>query len=193
MNLLSNLMPDEVAGELTDIEVKRLTRLGYKALLLDLDNTLTLWRSRQVSEPVRQWARKASEAGLQLCLVSNAQNPDRVEAVARELGCEFIARAKKPMRRGFSRACMRLGVEPGEAVAVGDQLLTDVWGGNRAGLHTVLLRPIDRKREFVGTKFDRLVERLVLRLELKLGLVSQDDWFTLWPEERPSKEGAGND
>lgn len=185
MNLLANLTPDEVAGTLVEIDIQRLARLGYKALLLDLDNTLTLWRSLELSEPVREWAHSAIEQGFTICLVSNAQNPDRVEAVARELGCEFIARAKKPMRRGFRRACAKIDVVPEIAVAIGDQLLTDVWGGNRAGLHTVLLRPINRNREFVGTKFDRLIERCVLKIERRLGLLSEDDWWTLWPEEKP--------
>ncbi len=58
MNLLANLTPDEVAGTLVEIDIQRLARLGYKALLLDLDNTLTLWRSLELSEPVREWAHK---------------------------------------------------------------------------------------------------------------------------------------
>jgi len=45
---------------------------------------------------------------------------------------------------------------------VGDQLFTDVLGGNRTGMYTILVTPIS-KHEFFGTKIIRRLERLFLQ------------------------------
>ena len=82
--------------------------------------------------------------------------------VAESLGIPFISRAQKPRRGGFHRAVFFLGVKPEETAVIGDQIFTDVLGGNRAGLYTILVVPIAR-REFVGTKFSRAMEYFVLR------------------------------
>lgn len=153
--------PDIVVASVQEIDPEALRARGIRALLLDLDNTLVMWRSCDLRAEVSAWVERARGAGLRLCIVSNSSSARRVEPVAQQLGIPYTARAAKPSRRAFRRAAALLGVEPSQAAVVGDQLFTDVLGGNRAGMLTVLVNPINRNREFISTRIMRLVERLV--------------------------------
>ena len=140
-----------------------LKRNGFDALLLDLDNTLLPWSSSQVPETSRKWIEQAKRLGMKICILSNTHNPARLRAIADQLGVESIHRALKPFRAGFTKAVRILDADPRAAVVIGDQLLTDIVGGNRAGMRTILVEPVD-SREFMGTKISRLVERLIFAL-----------------------------
>lgn len=155
--------PDLQADSVADIDLADLWARGIRALLLDLDNTLVQWRSREVQSEVGSWIRQAQEAGFRLCIVSNAGSARRVEPVARELGVPFAVRAGKPSRRAFRHAAALLQVSPKQTAVIGDQVFTDILGGNRAGMLTVLVSPINRRREFISTKMMRLLERAVWR------------------------------
>ncbi len=161
--ILEVLRPDEHVGCVAEVDVAILKQDGFDTLLLDLDNTLLPWSSSQLPEPSRKWIEGAKRLGMKICIVSNTHNPARLRAIADQLGIESIHRALKPFRTGFAKALRILGSVPGAAVVIGDQLLTDIAGGNRAGMRTILVEPMD-SREFVGTKISRLVERLVFAL-----------------------------
>ena len=167
--------PDQCAGCVAEVDLAALKRDGFDTLLIDLDNTLLPWSSSEVPEPSGRWIEDARRLGMKMCIVSNTHNPARLRAIAGELGIESIYGALKPFRRGFARALRVLDADPGATVVIGDQLLTDIVGGNRAGMRTILVEPID-SREFVGTRISRLVERLVfalLRGSRKMGTISR--------------------
>ena len=161
--LLEVFRPDQYVGSLAEVDLDALEQDGFDTLLLDLDNTLLPWSSSQAPEPSRKWIEDAKRLGMKICIVSNTHNPARLRAIAGELGIESIHRALKPFRRGFAKALRVLDADPQATVVIGDQLLTDIVGGNRAGMRTILVEPMD-SREFVGTRVSRLVERLVFAL-----------------------------
>ena len=96
--------PDIVVASVQEIDPEALRARGIRALLLDLDNTLVMWRSFDLRAEVSAWVERARRAGLQLCIVSNTSSTRRVEPVARQLGIPYTARAAKPSRRAFRRA-----------------------------------------------------------------------------------------
>jgi len=104
-----------------------------------------------------------------MCFVSN--NTDlRVKEIADRVNIPFIARAKKPRRRSFRKAMALMDTKPEHTAVVGDQIFTDILGGNRLGLFTVLVSPISRK-EFIGTRLVRILEKIILeRNKKKYGL-----------------------
>lgn len=144
------------------IDPQVLRRKGIRGILIDLDNTLVPWRSTEVVEDVRQWLSKVKECGLQVCIVSNAASSCRVARMSDWLGLPNIPRSFKPRRRGFRRGLQLMGLRPHEVAVIGDQIFTDVLGGNRLGAFTILVQPLSH-RDFISTKFVRLIERLVLR------------------------------
>lgn len=161
--LMELLRPDQFAASLVDIDAEDLKNKGFKSILVDLDNTLLPWNDSVVPKSVVEWIERAKSTGLRLCIVSNTHNPKRLAEVADFLGIPSIHRALKPRRRGFEKAARMLGCDPEQAVVIGDQVVTDILGGNLAGMYTILVKPM-HKREFVGTKLSRLVERMILHL-----------------------------
>jgi len=99
---------------------------------------------------------------------------DRVQKFAEAFGVPAISKAIKPRRGAFRIACDSLGVTPGETAVVGDQVFTDVLGGNRLGVYTILVVPVSEK-EFFGTKIMRMMERFVLRKLKMRGLTDSPD------------------
>lgn len=163
MNLFTSCRPDLAADSVTEIDLAALRERGIRGLLLDLDNTLVRWNAREVPKEVLNWVRQAHAAGFRLCILSNAGRAGRVEAVARQLQVPFVVRAGKPRRRAFFQAAASLQVPPERMAVIGDQVFTDIVGGNRAGMFTILVRPMDRRHEFITTRVMRLFERLLHR------------------------------
>ncbi|HHW98616.1 MAG TPA: YqeG family HAD IIIA-type phosphatase [Firmicutes bacterium] len=164
--MLELLRPNLYVESFHHIDFNYLKEQGIKAICSDLDNTLVAWESEQANPELLAWLKKARDAGFELYLISNAV-PKRFEHFTHLLGVKGISKAGKPRKRAFLQALRELG-RPAEQVAlVGDQIFTDVLGGNRVGLFTILVVPLS-KREFIGTRFMRRIERIVMRwLSLK--------------------------
>lgn len=158
MNLLR---PNRIYRSVLEIPLEDLLRAGIRGMIIDLDNTLTEWRNPVLSQETVAWLERAKNLGFRVCFVSN-NSTRRVQEVAQRLGFPFVARAQKPRRRSFRHALEIMGTRAEETAVIGDQIFTDVLGGNRAGLYTILVAPISR-REFFGTRLMRLLERLILK------------------------------
>lgn len=152
--------PDETVESVTDVTPECLRSRGVRALLLDLDNTITPWKSYDVSEPIRDWLLRLKAAGIGLCFVSNTRRLRRLRRLSEELDVPYVLGPMKPRRTILKKALHLLGVSRSEAAIVGDQMFTDIWGGNRLGIYTIWVRPL-HPREFIGTKVSRLAERWV--------------------------------
>lgn len=154
------LRPRMYVGSIYDLDLAALARSGLRGLILDLDNTLVGWNRPDVSHELGQWVERARAHELKLCIVSN-NLAERVERFAEKLGVMHIAQAGKPHRRAFRLAMGKMGTEIATTAVVGDQLFTDILGGNRLRLYTILVRPVD-DREFWFTRLVRRMERLVM-------------------------------
>jgi HAD superfamily phosphatase (TIGR01668 family) len=138
-----------------------------------LDNTLVAWDDPLPNQRLIAWLKGAQAKGFSVYIVSN-NSRDRVQKFARAFGVPAISKAIKPRRGAFRTACEAMGVEPKEAAIVGDQVFTDVLGGNRLGAYTILVVPVS-DREFFGTKIMRMLERLVLRRLKAWGVTDSPD------------------
>ena len=144
-----------------DIDLSALRARGIRGVILDLDNTIVPWGAREVSPRLPVWIAAVQDAGMRLCIVSNNMG-SRVMSIAKQLGLPIVVGALKPRRRALRRALIVMGTAPEATALVGDQLFTDILGGNRLGLHTILVRPQSRT-EFALTRLVRLTERFLLR------------------------------
>jgi len=159
--MLKLFYPRIYVKSILDIPLDKLKELKIKAFILDLDNTVTEWNSNHVRNEIAEWFAMIKREGFKACILSNNYE-QRVQAIAENLGIPFIHRAQKPRRKSFYRAISLLGVTPQETAVIGDQIFTDILGGNRAGLFTILVAPLNRK-EFLGTKISRSFEYFLLR------------------------------
>lgn len=136
------LVPAFYFDSIYAIDPARLRARGIRLLLADLDNTLVPYGVQLPTQPVRDWQAAMAAAGVTLFLLSNSRKPDRAQRFAEALGIPYEGHAGKPKSGGFRRAMDRMGVTPAETAIVGDQIFTDIWGGNNAGVLPLLVHPI---------------------------------------------------
>ncbi len=161
--LLSFLCPDWHVNKVTDVPLTELWQSGIRVIFVDLDNTLTAWGSREISEPVRNWVQEAKAKGFQVVIVSNAGFRKRVAQVADALGIIGIATASKPRRFVFRRYLEWKGLTVQQAVMIGDQIFTDILAAKRAGMKAILVDPLT-ERKFITGRIQRPLELLTLKL-----------------------------
>ena len=171
--LLKKLVPDLHVSSIYHIDLQALKNRGIKGIITDLDNTLIEWDRPNATPKLMEWLNRLKQEGFKVIVVSN-NNQIRVSTFAEPLGIPYIHRAKKPKRTPFKEALKKLGLSPNETVVVGDQLLTDVFGGNRLGLYTILVVPVAQTDGFF-TKFNRFLERMALSWLRKKGLITWED------------------
>lgn len=154
------LTPDWMVPSIYQVDLDALRSRGVRGLIVDLDNTLAPRDQALPDESLLHWIDRAKQRGFRLCILSNNLET-RVQSFARACGIPAVHAATKPRRRAFARALAVVGLRPSEVAVIGDQLFTDVLGGNRLGMMTVLVVPLGGP-EFVGTRLVRLLERWVL-------------------------------
>jgi HAD superfamily phosphatase (TIGR01668 family) len=118
---------------------------------------------------MRDWVQEIKDAGIKVCILSNALE-HRVRAVGESLGVPWVSRAVKPRKSPFRQALKILGTAPRETAVIGDQIFTDIWGGNRMGLYTIWTTPLSTK-ELFSTKAVRRLERLVVKKFREKGIL----------------------
>lgn len=164
------LRPDDFARSVFDIDLDRLKDRGIKGMILDLDNTLLGWEQDEVSEEAFDWLTAVQKRGFAVCIASNGLAP-RVQQIADRLALPAIPKAIKPRKKPFRQALKILNLKPSQVAVVGDQVFTDVLGGNRMRLYTILINPVSRK-ELRTTRMVRRVERRVIARLHRKGLLS---------------------
>jgi len=158
--LLAKLFPDLYVETILDVPLDELMARGIRAFIIDLDNTTTHWNSNDLSTEVQEWFARLKELEMKACFLSNNRE-QRVMAVAASLDLPYVFRAQKPRRGGYRQAMEVMGSDLLSTAVIGDQIYTDILGGNRTGLYTILVKPI-HTREFMGTKISRMFEGPVL-------------------------------
>lgn len=162
--------PDDCVSRVTELTPDYLHKRKIRGLILDLDNTICHWQSEVIPEDVGHWLDGLRKAGFKLCIASNTHNRKRLHRMAAALDLRYVQGVPKPRRSCFRKAVSHLGIPHDQVAIVGDQLFTDVLGGKRSGIHTIMVTPM-HPREFIGTKVTRLFERALLRWLRKRGLV----------------------
>ena len=157
--MLKRFYPREEQKSAYEIPYETLFRQGYRGVIFDIDNTLVPHNAPADDRAKALFAR-LSRLGFQSCLLSNNKEP-RVKAFAEAVNTNYIYKAGKPGIRGYKAAMERMGTDREHTVFVGDQLFTDIWGANRAGISTVLVEPLHPKEE-IQIVLKRYLERIVL-------------------------------
>jgi uncharacterized protein len=146
-----------------DVTVHHLKEMGIRAVILDLDNTLVEWHQEEIAEHIMVWLKELQREKMELCILSNSVLSRRSERIANRLGCHFVRQAKKPGKKGFQKCMELMKTTPRETAIVGDQMFTDILGGNRVGIYTIMVTPL-QKHEFAYTRYiSRPPERALMR------------------------------
>lgn len=157
--MFQRFYPKEDYQSTYDIDFKKYYEQGFRGILFDVDNTLV-----EHDEPATPRAialfEKLREIGFETCLISN--NKDyRVQPFADAVGSQFVYKAGKPSKKGYEEGMLRMNTQSDTTLFVGDQVFTDVWGANRAGIYSILVKQI-AKHEEIQIVFKRKLEKIAL-------------------------------
>ena len=133
--------PNVKLDKVTDISLSVLQKYNINALILDVDNTLSTHHGQVLTEGLEDWLDLMRENGIKMTVLSNSKSK-RLEPFAKKINLDYISLGMKPLPFGYWRAIKRLGSKRRNTAIVGDQIFTDVVGGNLAGVKTILLTPI---------------------------------------------------
>ncbi len=153
------LYPKEHFKRVEQITISFLQKNKIKALILDVDNTLIDYQQR-LEESVINWAKELKKQKIKLYILSNTNDKQKVEKVARQLEIPYQNLGKKPLKSGFRKVQKDLQEKPENIAVVGDQIFTDILGGNRCHMYTILVDPINPK-DFWYTAWKRPIENKI--------------------------------
>ena len=162
--MFDKFFPDRYVASTYVIDFEGLYKEGVRGLIFDIDNTLVP-HGAPADERARALFKRLKSIGFRCCLISNNQKP-RVEPFARAVEGNFIENAHKPAVKNYRKACRVIGTDPDRTIFVGDQLFTDIYGAKRAGIRTILVKPIHPKEE-IQIVLKRYLEKIVLHFYQK--------------------------
>lgn len=148
-----SLVPKQLCRSIYTLDLDRLAQRGVRLLLADLDNTLARYSERQPSERLRAWVAEAKAHGITPFVLSNSRKATRADEFCHALDIPYLKHAGKPKRGGFEQALKLNGVTEAQTAIVGDQIFTDILGGNRAGVHTILVQPLAIDNAFRALRY----------------------------------------
>lgn len=172
---MKNYIPKMYKKTVFDIDYKKLKENGIKCIIFDLDNTLMTIDEEIPSKEVSHLIKKLKKI-FRIYVISNNKSKKRVKLVAEALDVDYTNLALKPTSIGFRRILRKTHLKYEECANVGDQLVTDVVGGNRLGIYTILVDPIIEK-ELKATKINRYIEKRKLKKLSEKNLFNRGEYY----------------
>ena len=160
--MFKGMKADAYYHDIMEIDLAGLKAAGIKAVILDIDNTLEHYATPTPGKHTADFLQKLEEAEIKASVLSNAR-PERAEKFCSGLIDCWIGYAGKPGKKGYRKLAEKLGLEPREIACIGDQLYTDILGGNSFGCYTIFVEPMDVSDEPPFVRFKRLIEKPFLR------------------------------
>lgn len=154
------LYPKIYIKKVEDITIQMLIKNKIKLIILDVDNTLIDY-SKKLSESIIQWAKEMKGQGIKLYILSNTNDKEKVKNIANKLDIPYKSFAMKPFKIGFKKIQKETKINNENIAVVGDQIFTDIIGGNRSKMFTILVEPRDKEKDYWYTAWKRPIERKI--------------------------------
>ena len=155
------LIPDMYQKSIYSINYEKLYNCGIRCLLFDLDNTCVPYVEKVPSKKLIDLFDYLKDMGFKVILFSNATKK-RLEVFKNTLVVDCSYSSRKPSKRKFLKVLKMYNFDLSEVAIIGDQLFTDIYGGNKVGIVTCLVDPLT-KEDFILTKIFRAMEQLQFR------------------------------
>ena len=153
--MFQNFYPNKLIRSVYELNWEELSRT-YGGVIFDIDNTLVPHGAAADEAAIQLFAR-IHNLGMKTMLVSN-NGEARVKPFAQQVQTGYIYKAGKPKVEGYNKAMVKMGTDPKHTLFIGDQIFTDVWGANRAGIYTMLTQPVDKSTDEIQIVIKRWFE-----------------------------------
>ena len=167
-------IPDIYQKSIYDINYKKLKNSGIKCILFDLDNTIAPYTSKEPSKQVKDLFAKL-QGDFKVIIMSNS-GKNRLRPFKQILNVDVAYSSRKPFKQKYKKILEIYNFKPEEVAAVGDQLMTDVFGANRMGLTSIFINSIGPV-EPITTKFNRIWERKLIKKFNKKGFLIKGEYY----------------
>lgn len=168
-------IPDMYQKSIYTIDYDKLIDRGIKCILFDLDNTLVPTTMNKPNKKIKDLFSELQAKGFKIMIFSNSPK-HRVKAFCDELNIEGISGARKPFKKKFEQLMYSNDLNQSEVVIVGDQMLTDIYGGNKVGITTIFVNPVGVK-DFFLTKINRVIESIIIKKLGEKGLFYKGKYY----------------
>lgn len=158
---MKNLFPKDYISSVYDIDFKKLSEDGYRAVLFDVDNTL-VEHGAPADERAKELFSEFNRLGYKTLVLSNNKEPRVKSFVEAVHATGYIYKAGKPNPANYIKAMQQLGTDRSNTIFIGDQIFTDIWGANRAGIRSIMVRPVHKWKEEPQIVLKRFLEAIVL-------------------------------
>lgn len=142
---MGKLYPKEYVDSTYVVDFEKFYESGYRGLIYDIDNTMVKHGAPANDQAIALFKR-LREIGFTTCALSNNKEP-RVKMFCDAVDSKYLYRGGKPNPAGYEKAMEIMGTNKENTLFIGDQIFTDVWGANKAGIYSILVKPIDPKEE----------------------------------------------
>ena len=158
------LFPTYLSSGAYDIDYDKLYDMGYRGIIFDIDYTLVPYNA-MADERAEALFKKLKKKGFKCAFLSNNHEP-RVSGFNKNIGIDYLVDAHKPLKKGFTKIVDILGTGKERTVAVGDQIFTDVWGANNAGIDNICVGRVVPAGE-LQLKLKAIAEKLIFYIYRK--------------------------
>jgi HAD superfamily phosphatase (TIGR01668 family) len=172
---MEKYIPDMYQKSIYTIDYNKLKANGIKCILIDLDNTLVPTSLDYPTKNNIELINELKEMGFKIILFSNSPKK-RVKPFKDELQVDASASSMKPLKRKFLKVLNEYKYEQNEVAIIGDQILTDILGGNKVGITTILVNPVSSK-DLLFTSLNRYLENRIINKLSKNNLFTKGKYY----------------
>lgn len=158
---MKKLIPTMYCANIYNIDYQKLKDKHIKCLLFDLDNTCVPYPQKTPTEELKKLFKDLIKMDFKVIIFSNT-TPNRLDKF-KDLGVEVFGLSRKPSTKNFYKILTKYFYQKKEVCIIGDQLFTDILGGNKVGIYTLLVDPLGPK-DFIATKLSRLLEKIIFKI-----------------------------
>lgn len=171
MNLF---VPNSYYKNVYEVNYDLLKKKKIKCIMFDLDNTLALIDEGVPPKKVTDLIKKLNK-DFDTYIISN-NNKKRIDKFCSYFDSIYVAFALKPLKKGFKEIQNKGKYKEKEMCMIGDQLMTDILGGNRFNCYTILVDPLGKK-DLKITSINRMLEKIVIKKLSKKGILKRGNYY----------------
>ncbi len=171
---MDNFIPDIYMQSIYTINYKKLKKRGIKCLLFDLNNTLVSYDIDYPDDKLRELIFEL-EKNFKVIIVSNSSK-NRIRPFKEKLNIDAAYSARKPFKYKFKKIINMYNFQDTEVAMIGDELLTDVYGGNKMGFTTILVNAISENEPF-HTRVERYLESKIIKRLNKQDILIKGNYY----------------
>lgn len=168
------LVPKMYQKSIYDIDYSALQKKNIKCLLFDLDNTCVGYYDKKPTKELKELFNNLTKMGFKVILFSNSGS--KRLANFSTLNIVLHPSSRKPFKKNFNKLLKKYHYTKKDVCIIGDQLFTDILGGNRVGINTCLVDPLTDK-ELIFTKITRKLEFIAFKMLQKKNILIKGEYY----------------